>query len=196
MAGRESVAGRARFAFPVRGRFAQRAQEDRGPSPPPDRRATLVSLRMVSAAAAAASRLPPGTWHCMGGARLSPLAPARLGPVAQWSEPTAHNGLVGGSSPPGPTMLGELSQGDESQHARGRQRQCRARSLFVVWFTVLRCRRRHRPVTESASRARTGRRHGPSRGQGSSRAPPCRCVRLSPDPARAAILLPCRRTNS
>src|SRR5215467_11117440 len=25
------------------------------------------------------------------------------GPVAQWSEPTAHNGLVGGSSPPGPT---------------------------------------------------------------------------------------------
>jgi hypothetical protein len=30
--------------------------------------------------------------------------PARCaGPVAQWSEPTAHNGLVGGSSPPGPT---------------------------------------------------------------------------------------------
>jgi hypothetical protein len=28
---------------------------------------------------------------------------ARLGPVAQWLEPTAHNGLVGGSSPPGPT---------------------------------------------------------------------------------------------
>src|SRR4029434_3785433 len=25
------------------------------------------------------------------------------GPVAQWLEPTAHNGLVGGSSPPGPT---------------------------------------------------------------------------------------------
>ena len=25
------------------------------------------------------------------------------GPVAQWLEPTAHNRLVGGSSPPGPT---------------------------------------------------------------------------------------------
>ena len=29
--------------------------------------------------------------------------PWRIGPVAQWLEPTAHNGLVGGSSPPGPT---------------------------------------------------------------------------------------------
>ena len=27
----------------------------------------------------------------------------RQGPVAQWLEPAAHNGLVGGSSPPGPT---------------------------------------------------------------------------------------------
>src|SRR5579871_6236741 len=27
------------------------------------------------------------------------------GPVAQWLEPAAHNGLVGGSSPPGPTTL-------------------------------------------------------------------------------------------
>jgi hypothetical protein len=26
------------------------------------------------------------------------------GPVAQWSELAAHNRLVGGSSPPGPTM--------------------------------------------------------------------------------------------
>jgi hypothetical protein len=30
------------------------------------------------------------------------LAP---GPVAQRLEPTAHNGLVGGSNPPGPTMI-------------------------------------------------------------------------------------------
>jgi hypothetical protein len=30
------------------------------------------------------------------------------GPVAQWLEPTAHNGLVGGSSPPGPTILRSL----------------------------------------------------------------------------------------
>ena len=27
------------------------------------------------------------------------------GPVAQWLEPTAHNGLVAGSSPAGPTTL-------------------------------------------------------------------------------------------
>ena len=28
-----------------------------------------------------------------------------MGPVAQWSEPAAHNGLVGGSSPSRPTKL-------------------------------------------------------------------------------------------
>ena len=31
----------------------------------------------------------------------------RLGPVAQWLEPAAHNGLVGGSNPPGPTRQSE-----------------------------------------------------------------------------------------
>src|ERR1700722_15310220 len=31
------------------------------------------------------------------------VEPPRQGPVAQWLEPAAHNGLVGGSSPPGPT---------------------------------------------------------------------------------------------
>ena len=30
-------------------------------------------------------------------------APLVLGPVAQWLEPAAHNGLVVGSSPTGPT---------------------------------------------------------------------------------------------
>ena len=35
------------------------------------------------------------------GARWRPLS--RFGPVAQWLEPAAHNGLVGGSNPPGPT---------------------------------------------------------------------------------------------
>ncbi len=30
---------------------------------------------------------------------------ARQGPVAQWLEPAAHNGLVAGSSPAGPTSL-------------------------------------------------------------------------------------------
>src|SRR5471030_1885986 len=33
--------------------------------------------------------------------RLPPLA--KRGPVAQWLEPAAHNGLVAGSSPAGPT---------------------------------------------------------------------------------------------
>src|SRR5262249_46737323 len=47
-------------------------------------------------------------------------APRRTGPVAQWLEPTAHNGLVGGSSPPGPTSSWEFSDerekdDDESQ---------------------------------------------------------------------------------
>jgi hypothetical protein len=31
--------------------------------------------------------------------------PAPIGPVAQWLEPTAHNGLVGGSSPARPTIF-------------------------------------------------------------------------------------------
>jgi hypothetical protein len=38
------------------------------------------------------------------GVRVGLPAPERIGPVAQWLEPTAHNGLVGGSNPPGPTM--------------------------------------------------------------------------------------------
>src|SRR5262249_34984030 len=38
-------------------------------------------------------------YGCGGGRRC------RFGPVAQRLEPTAHNGLVGGSSPPGPTMI-------------------------------------------------------------------------------------------
>src|SRR5262245_27178327 len=39
------------------------------------------------------------------GVTALPLESARIGPVAQWLEPTAHNGLVGGSSPPGPTIF-------------------------------------------------------------------------------------------
>ena len=37
------------------------------------------------------------------GVRVGLPASERIGPVAQWLEPTAHNGLVGGSNPPGPT---------------------------------------------------------------------------------------------
>ena len=39
----------------------------------------------------------------IGEAMAWPLEPPKQGPVAQWLEPAAHNGLVGGSSPPGPT---------------------------------------------------------------------------------------------
>src|SRR5215218_4751223 len=31
-----------------------------------------------------------------------------VGPVAQWLEPSAHNGLVAGSSPAGPTIITEI----------------------------------------------------------------------------------------
>jgi hypothetical protein len=45
-------------------------------------------------------------WQLNAPGRISAPASDRAsfaGPVAQWLEPTAHNGLVGGSSPPGPT---------------------------------------------------------------------------------------------
>ena len=42
------------------------------------------------------------------GEAARPLEPPRQGPVAQWLEPAAHNGLVGGSSPPGPTNYNDL----------------------------------------------------------------------------------------
>src|SRR5262245_39193379 len=41
--------------------------------------------------------------------KARPQVPSlRLGPVAQWLEPAAHNGLVGGSNPPGPTRQSEV----------------------------------------------------------------------------------------
>lgn len=46
------------------------------------------------------AQLPPRAGHCKG---KGPAASRRDGPVAQWLEPTAHNGLVAGSSPAGPT---------------------------------------------------------------------------------------------
>src|SRR5262249_28361998 len=50
---------------------------------------------------------------------------ARPGPVAQWLEPAAHNGLVAGSSPAGPTnVLNDLGSGrfERTPHC---QRYCR-----------------------------------------------------------------------
>jgi hypothetical protein len=43
-----------------------------------------------------------GLWHC---AANCCSHPRRVGPVAQWLELTAHNRLVGGSSPSGPTIV-------------------------------------------------------------------------------------------
>jgi hypothetical protein len=53
---------------------------------------------------ASPSRRPDRGGNCAGPARIDRSErPLCAGPVAQWLEPTAHNGLVGGSSPPGPT---------------------------------------------------------------------------------------------
>jgi hypothetical protein len=72
-----------------------------------------------------ACRVPPGlsgsrarlrlsglAQHCMQrdvGEAIRGRSPPRHGPVAQWLEPAAHNGLVGGSSPPGPTNVFNLN---------------------------------------------------------------------------------------
>jgi len=51
-----------------------------------------------------------------------------VGPVAQWLEPAAHNGLVAGSSPAGPTIFFGGDEGRASaagaaiERARGRTR--------------------------------------------------------------------------
>ena len=46
--------------------------------------------------------MPVNDASTVAGRSLRPLA---AGPVAQWLEPAAHNGLVAGSSPAGPTTL-------------------------------------------------------------------------------------------
>jgi hypothetical protein len=51
-----------------------------------------------------AARLSRGARHCMS-LHLDRGAFRWRGPVAQWLEPAAHNGLVGGSNPPGPTSF-------------------------------------------------------------------------------------------
>src|SRR3954469_100544 len=83
---------------------------------------TLPLFRQPRAQPVPAAKVPtPGTRHCriavsaVNGARTvagrvkQPLA---AGPVAQWLEPAAHNGLVAGSSPGGPTnMINYLATG-------------------------------------------------------------------------------------
>src|SRR5215470_10282228 len=61
------------------------------------RRIPVPHFLRIGRAAAVAAR-----GHALYWGRACCLAP---GPVAQRLEPTAHNGLVGGSSPPGPTMI-------------------------------------------------------------------------------------------
>jgi hypothetical protein len=58
--------------------------------PEPARKASLGAAIVLEAATLYDNGAPPA-------------AVSRFGPVAQWLEPAAHNGLVGGSNPPGPT---------------------------------------------------------------------------------------------
>lgn len=78
---------------------------------------------------------PEGTQHEASGAVLfardddDDRCPAQVaaglecGPVAQWLEPTAHNGLVAGSSPAGPTTISPL------QHPGNRPARAPVRGL-------------------------------------------------------------------
>src|SRR5947209_19606381 len=50
------------------------------------------------------------------------------GPVAQWLEPAAHNGLVAGSSPAGPTSLRSLEP-SEGCPAGAQRRRAAVREL-------------------------------------------------------------------
>jgi hypothetical protein len=78
-----------------------------GACPPDPRHACRVLPQRREA------QLPLATGHCMGGIVAARFAASCFhrcaGPVAQWLEPTAHNGLVGGSSPPGPTIFSDLA---------------------------------------------------------------------------------------
>src|SRR6201982_2179511 len=56
----------------------------------------MTALREFKSTAGACKR---GRHRCLALTRRQPAA----GPVAQWLEPAAHNGLVAGSSPAGPT---------------------------------------------------------------------------------------------
>ena len=71
------------------------------------------SARMASRTAMAGGAIAARSGALYGmncGGALCRLSSQRgAGPVAQWLEPTAHNGLVGGSSPPGPTIFSDLA---------------------------------------------------------------------------------------
>ena len=58
------------------------------------------------------------------------------GPVAQWLEPTAHNGLVGGSSPPGPTTQSPKSLITETLREQAALARPVRRTIFDIWFLL------------------------------------------------------------
>jgi hypothetical protein len=60
-----------------------------------------------------------------------PRGRSAAGPVAQWLEPAAHNGLVAGSSPAGPTTL--------MIRRRSRTSVVIRRSDLFPYFTVIFC---------------------------------------------------------
>ena len=66
--------------------------------------------------------LPDRQPHCKGCPHRCPAAPVArrraAGPVAQWLEPAAHNGLVAGSSPAGPTNGFNMLRDGRRQAAR------------------------------------------------------------------------------
>ncbi len=85
-------------SIPVADRRHARADRAHPPCP-----ASAVWSSRFWSRAPATCQLPAKFCHCMGRPhRPSPPRPP-AGPVAQWLEPTAHNGLVAGSSPAGPT---------------------------------------------------------------------------------------------
>ena len=49
--------------------------------------------------------MSPASIGCKAGLFRFNAAPRSAGPVAQWLEPAAHNGLVAGSSPARPTTI-------------------------------------------------------------------------------------------
>ena len=72
--------------------------------------------------------------------------PSLEGPVAQWLEPAAHNGLVAGSSPAGPTILSAASDaefassaisGSSLMTATAQYLSCRVASFLTSAMAIL-----------------------------------------------------------
>src|SRR5690606_7235360 len=84
------------------------------------------------------------------------LTPARAppnqvaaGPVAQWSEQGAHNALVGGSSPSGPTR-------HHKYHLKSLDNSRKCPTLKIPWDTSLRFEGENRGLVQGRIRACPG----------------------------------------